>query len=150
MSVKQTYPHLYNSWRGMRNRCMSKNRVDAHCYAAKGITVCDEWNDVDRFKDWAFANGWEIGLTIDRIDGNKGYSPDNCRWVDRKIQARNLNKNRNIEFDGKTMCLSAWAENLGISPTLLYARIMRLKWPLALALTTPVGVIPTGPKRRTA
>lgn len=146
--IKKSHPSIYNSWRGMRNRCMSLNRADAHCYAAKGVTHCEEWSDPAKFLTWALENGWKEGLTLDRIDGDGIYEPSNCRWVDRKVQARNLNKNRMIEFGGHNLCISEWAEKMGISASLLYARLFRLNWTIEDALCTNVGEIKRGPKSR--
>lgn len=139
---------LYNSWRGMRDRCRRKSRADAKYYSMKGITFCPEWDSFDKFSNWAMRNGYQPGLTIDRIDGNKNYCPENCRWVNRKTQGRNLIKNRMITVDGNTFCISEWAEICGISPGLLLARIDRLKWSHKDAVSIPAGVIPTGPKPR--
>jgi len=144
--LKTTMPKLYNSWRGMRDRCNREGRSDAHCYSGKGIRICPEWDDVRVFCEWALANGYEDGLTIDRIDSNKGYSPENCRWVDRKVQARNISRNRIIEFDGRKLCVSEWSELTGISQANIYARINKLGWPIEKALSIPAGVIPRGSK----
>lgn len=143
--IKRDMPQLYNSWRGMRDRCRSMTRADAHCYAAKGIAICREWDSVVAFKDWALENGYEPGLTIDREDGSKGYCPENCRWVDRLVQARNISRNRIVEFNGESHCVSEWAEITGIRSANIHARL-RLGWSIHAALTTPNGAIPSGPK----
>lgn len=145
--IKSDYPRIFNAWRGMKERCRSPNHVGAKYYFNKGISVCPEWSsDLLAFFQWSLKNGFEPHLTIDRINSNKGYSPDNCRWVSYLEQGRNLSKNRKIRFRGKTRCLSEWSEITGVSSGLLLARIGRLGWSTELALTTPVGVIPTGPK----
>lgn len=135
--IKSEMPGLYNSWRGMRDRCRSVRRADAHCYALKGITADKRFDSVVDFADWALSNGYRPGLTLDRRDGDKGYSPENCRWVDRLAQGRNLSKNHRIEFDGRTLCLSEWAEVTGIRAANILARITRLGWTVERALTTP-------------
>ena len=147
-SVKRDFPQLYNSWRGMRERCNRSARPDAHCYAAKGITICPEWEDFHAFKAWALANGFAPGLTIERQKSDQGYSPANCIWADRKTQARNISRNRRIDFNGMSLCLSEWAEKTGIAATNILARIDRLGWTVEAALTVPVGAIPTGPKSK--
>ena len=83
---------LYNTWRGMKNRCHSPNPSQPAFYKDKGIKVCDEWIKWANFKIWALSNGYKDGLTIDRIDNSKGYQPNNCRFV---TQEQNCN-NRSI------------------------------------------------------
>lgn len=105
---------LYNSWRRMRERCSPEYR-DSHLYHDRGIKVCDEWQDFQVFMEWALANGYEEGLTIDRKDNDKGYQPDNCRWLTRANQNRNRRLCIYLEHDGKTLCLAEWCEVYGIN-----------------------------------
>lgn len=84
LTMNRKQKTLYNSWRAMKERCNNKNAVSYKYCGAKGITFCDEWNDSYNFYIWALNNGWKKGLTIDRIDPLKGYSPDNCRWITRQ------------------------------------------------------------------
>ena len=97
----QDHP-LYFRWESMKSRCYRKSDKDYHNYGGRGITMCDEWRyDFWAFVDWAMENGYRDGLTIDRKDNDKGYSPDNCRWITRYEQ--NQNK-RNIPlYDGMTL-----------------------------------------------
>lgn len=135
--IKSEMPGLYNSWRGMRERCRSTKRADAHCYSLKGITVDAQWDDVTAFAKWALDHGYQPGLTIDRKDGDLGYTPDNCRWVDRKTQGRNVSRNRLLEFEGQTKCVGEWAEITGIRYDNIFKRVTKLGWSVARALTTP-------------
>jgi hypothetical protein len=144
--IKYSMPKLYNSWRGMRDRCRSLKRADAPSYSGKGITIDPAWESIDDFKDWALANGYREGLTIERRENSKGYTADNCTWVDRKAQARNTDKNRFITHDGKRLCIGEWSEVTGIPSASIRARIDRLGWSESDALTIAVGAIPTGPK----
>lgn len=86
---------LYYVWLDMRNRCNRSNLKGYNRYGGRGITVCDEWqNSYEAFEKWAYANGYDENATyskctIDRIDNDKGYSPDNCRWVSMKEQCKN-------------------------------------------------------------
>lgn len=86
---------LWSVWSSMRQRCSLPSHKDYRRYGGRGITVCDEWmHDFQSFYDWAMANGYDENApygqcTIDRIDNDKGYSPDNCRWVDMKVQSNN-------------------------------------------------------------
>lgn len=86
-----TYRLLYETWNNMRDSCNRSSNQDYKYYGAKGIKVCSRWDDYNVFKHWSISNGYIIGgkLQIDRIDGNLGYSPENCRWVDAKTNQRN-------------------------------------------------------------
>ena len=100
----------YNSWRSMIGRCDNKNAWNYHYYGGRGISVCKEWHDPFVFGDWAIANGYEKGLTLDRIDSNGNYEPSNCRWATRKEQARNRRSCVHVEHNGEMHNLSEWAE----------------------------------------
>lgn len=81
---------LYGVWRSMKERCVCETHYAYKDYGARGITVCKEWlNDFKVFYDWAMNNGYKEGLTIDRINNNSGYYPENCRWVTMEIQNKN-------------------------------------------------------------
>lgn len=101
-------------WQGMKERCFNPNAHNYKWYGAKGITVCDEWIEFAPFYQWAVNNGWGEGLTIDRIDINKPYSPDNCRFVPIKQQFRNRSSNVSITVDGITKLQCEWEETLGL------------------------------------
>lgn len=106
-------------------------------YGGRGIMVCEEWlHDFQAFYDWAMASGYEEGLTLDRIDNNKGYSPDNCRWVTIKEQSNNRRSNTHLVFRGERKTVSQWADDTGISKETLYKRLS-FGWDVEKALTTP-------------
>ena len=108
---------LYIVWSRMKSRCFNPNEKEYKNYGGRGISICDEWkNDYTSFRNWAKSNGYKHGLEIDRIDNNQGYCPDNCRWVTTKENCRNKSNNRNLTALGKTQCMSAWAEEIGLTP----------------------------------
>lgn len=89
----------------MKTRCYNKNSPNYKYYGAKGIKICSEWQVYKNFEEWAFQNGYNDTLSIDRIDIAKDYSPANCRWVTSEIQ--NNNKSSNVRFNvlGETLSL---------------------------------------------
>jgi hypothetical protein len=113
---------IYRRWSSMKSRCNNPNNIAYDRYGGRGIKVCDEWDkSFIKFYEWAIQNGFREDLSLDRIDNNKGYSPDNCRWATRFEQARNVRRNHMITYNGKTQCIGAWAEETGIRrDTLLY------------------------------
>lgn len=126
---------LYNVYDNMKQRCNNPNNKDYKNYGKRGIKICNEWeNDKQNFFTWALNNGYNDTLTIDRIDNNKGYSPDNCRWVDRTYQNRNRRVNRNITINGKSHCLSEWCEILNLNYNTVWERIHKLQWTIEEAL----------------
>lgn len=129
---------IHTAWHGILQRCENPNNPSYHYYGGRGIKVCDEWHDAQVFIDWALANGWQKGLTLDRIDSNGNYEPGNCRWATRKEQARNRRNNCLITFNGKTQRLADWAEETGIKWQTLASRIYRSGWPIERALTEAV------------
>jgi hypothetical protein len=124
----------------MKARCYRKSHKWYKRYGGRGITICDEWrNSFEAFKDWALANGYKDDLTIERIDNDKGYSPNNCCWASQRTQISNRSNTRKYEFDGKTQTLSLWAEEIGIPYGTLYRRMFTLEWDIKKTLTTPLG-----------
>ena len=129
---------LYNIWIHIKHRTSGKanEKRTKKWYTDKNIKMCEEWSDFRNFRDWANENGYDDSLTIDRIDGNKGYSPENCRWVDWKTQTRNKSNNINITRNGETKCLKDWCTELGLKYKSICQRIAR-GWDKEKALTTP-------------
>lgn len=100
---------LYTIWRSMKQRCYNKNNIRYNDYGGRGIAVCDEWrNDFQAFYTWAVLHGYDNNLTIDRIDVNKDYEPNNCRWLTLPQQNRNTRRNRYFTINGVTKCLKDW------------------------------------------
>lgn len=133
--VGQHHP-LYTVWCQMRARCQDPDNPAYHRYGGRGITVCERWERFDLFLS-DMGDKPAPGLTIDRMDNDGPYSPDNCRWATRTEQARNRRSTVLVEFDGQSLTLSEWSKQLGIDRALLHARIHQLGWPIRKALTTP-------------
>lgn len=122
-----TSTRLYRSWETMRRRCREGFKFSKDYYD-RGIRVCNEWdNDYTAFRDWSLSNGYKDNLTIDRIDNDKGYCPENCRWVGRIVQANNTRKNRFVEYNGQRKTIAEWSRELNINYRTLYMRIRRNK-----------------------
>ncbi len=104
-----SHSKLYCKWNSMRRRCNEETHQAYQYYGGKGIHICDEWNNsFEAFRDWAYETGYkeESKLSIDRIDSNGDYSPDNCRWATNKVQANNTSSNIMFEHDGRTQNLT--------------------------------------------
>lgn len=138
----KVYTRLYMTWKNMKNRCNNPNSDDYRIYGAEGKTVCPEWLDKENgfinFYNWSMANGYRADLTIERIDGTKGYSPDNCRWTTAKEQANNTRRNHIIEYKGKKQTMKQWSEELHIKYSTLAARINTYRWDIGRAFEIPI------------
>ena len=123
---KMSHTRPYEIWQGIKGRCYNKNDVRYSRYGGRGITVCEEWReDFSSFYKWALANGYRDDLTIDRIDNDKGYSPDNCRWADQETQSRNRASNVFIRIGNATKTLTEWCEIFELEYKTVYARYRR-------------------------
>lgn len=136
---------LYLVWRHMKHRCTSPNDKSYKNYGGRGITVCDEWyNSYLAFREWAYENGYSenynrLECTIDRIDNNKGYCPENCRWTDSVTQANNKSNNYYITFNNETHTASEWGKIVGIKGYNITRRI-KAGWSIEEALMTPLQI----------
>ena len=129
---------IYRVWIGMRNRCNNPNNYDYKNYGGRGIKVCKEWEmSFDSFRIWANSHGYQENLTIDRIDVNGNYCPENCRWVSLAVQHRNQRVSRMLSCYGERKTVADWSKITGISHSTLLARI-RSGWADKEILTTPV------------
>ena len=131
-----THEDLYHRWVSMRNRCYCESTNAYPNYGGRGIHICDEWRDnYMTFRKWAEENGFRPELTIDRIDVNGPYSPENCRWVSMDVQHNNKRTNRYVTVDAETRTLTQWAKLMGTTydsirntnPDVLERRIRRFK-----------------------
>lgn len=139
------HSRLNRIFRNMKQRCYNPNCKCYKDYGGRGITICDEWLSKNRthkgfnsFREWALSHGYQDGLTIDRIDNNKCYSPDNCRWVSMDIQCNNTRQNHYITYNGKTQSMKKWSEELGISYSVLRSRLNNYHWSVKEAFSTKI------------
>lgn len=126
---------LYSILRGIKTRCYNKNVKEYKYYGKRGIAVCDEWlNDFNAFYDWAMENGYNDTLTIDRIDVDGNYSPDNCRWIPNKEQQQNKRKTKLYTINDITKTLAEWCEVYNINYNKVYNRVYLYNWEIERAL----------------
>ena len=134
----------FRSWLAMRGRCNKPKNNEYARYGGRGVTVCDRWqNSFESFIE-------DMGVkptpkhSIERVDGNGNYDPENCRWVTPTAQARNRRSNVVVEWNGERKILIEWSEQVGIKYATLRRRIVELGWPINEAMTSPVtpGVLP--------
>lgn len=130
---------IYVIWSDMKQRCYYAKNINYHNYGGRGIKICDEWlHDFKTFQVWAMANGYADNLTLDRINNDGDYCPENCRWATRAEQDNNTHANRRVTFNGETHTISEWAKITGINYSTLWRRICVLEWDVEKALSTPV------------
>lgn len=141
-TMTESSTRLYHVWNGMKRRCKDDRPRYKTRYKDRGITVCEEWLNKETgctaFMDWALSNGYEDHLTIDRIDNNKGYYPENCRWATPKEQMQNREMTIKVEIEGRSMTIReavSWCNNV-VSLEVARRRI-REGWDPLKALTTP-------------
>lgn len=137
--TKKKATRLYNIWNMMRTRCRNSHVDYYYAYGGRGISVCPEWDDYLTFKEWALSHGYNDSLSIDRINVNGNYEPDNCRWATQKEQMRNTRKNHLITYNGETKTLVEWSEETGIPYHTLKRRINNYGFSIEDALTLPVN-----------
>ena len=142
---------LFTVWFDMNRRCYDVSRKDYKHYGGRGISVCDRWRRVnpedsapiENFIEDMFST-YDENLEIERVDVNLGYSRENCTWVTRRIQVINRRPSGSkfnthfIEFDGKRLCISQWADEVGLNSQVLVDRLSKLGWSVEKTLTTPL------------
>ena len=133
---KEKVPAVKRVWQGMLDRCTKPTHQAYKNYGGRGITVCQRWHKFENF----FADMGECppGLTLERRNNNKGYSPANCRWATSTEQNRNTRTNRKLTANGKTQLLVDWARELGCRPAVVWLRLERRGWSVQDACTIPV------------
>lgn len=133
---------LYRIWNNMKNRCYNKNVKAYKNYGDRGIKVCDEWldkkNGFKNFYLWAMNNGYKENLTIDRINNNGNYEPDNSRWATRSEQNHNRKNSIMLTYNGQTKHITEWAKEYNLSRDCLWERLYVLNWNLEKSLLTKI------------
>lgn len=136
----KTGTRLYKTWHGMITRCHTPNDQAYHHYGARGIKVCDLWRESFEEFEWYVAqlpHFDEKGYSLDRINNDRDYEPDNVQWATTKEQARNRRSNRLLTYNGKTQCLQDWARELGTGKNTLQGRL-KAGWSVEDTLGTPI------------
>lgn len=136
---RETKTKLHEIWANMKNRCGETKSHDKNYYG-RGIKVCDEWMKYDNFSKWAKENGYKEGLSLERIDNDGNYCPENCTWIERSKQQRNKQKTHWVEFQGKRMPLVEACEISGVKYNTAYERLNR-GWTVDETFTIPVNKI---------
>ena len=127
----------YRAWAAMKCRCDNPQHKSYANYGGRGIKVCDRWSSSDGYPNFLADMGTpSTGQSLDRIDNNGNYSPENCRWADAKTQQRNSRRTRMLTFAGETLPLKTWAERQGLERNTVDYRLKR-GWSVEKALTTP-------------
>lgn len=114
---------LYGIWAGMKKRCQNPKATNYSDYGGRGICVYEEWEYYPAFRDWALLNGYDDEKSIDRIDNDGDYRPDNCRWATRKEQCNNRRSNVYWTYADETYTIAEWAEILNVSYDDIWATI---------------------------
>lgn len=128
-------PPCYRIWHNIKQRCLNPNRAFFDKYGGRGITICERWMSFENFV--ADMGPRPPGCNIDRINNDGNYEPGNCRWATMKEQNRNKRTTRFITHRGKTLCLTDWERELGLSRGALRTRLLN-GWDIERALTEPM------------
>jgi hypothetical protein len=136
--MRQT--RMYTIWKDMIKRTENPSEKSFKDYGGRGIKVCEEWrHNFQSFYDWAIKSGYNETLSIDRIDVNGNYGPNNCRWATQKTQCNGKRNNVRVKYNGETLTLQQWSERIGIKYYTLRNRLFVLGWTVEEAFETPVG-----------
>lgn len=129
------YTKEYSVYKHMKQRCLNDNDKSYHYYGGRGIKVCDRWlADIENFIE--DMGNVKPGMTLERIDNDGDYTPENCRWATMKEQCNNRRNSHWVTYGGETKTLTQWGDTLGLSYKVLHDRINKLSWPIEKALTT--------------
>lgn len=138
---RMTNSRLYNIWHKMKERCYNENHVHYNNYGGRGITVCEEWKtNFQSFYEWAIKNGYSENLTLDRINTDKNYCPENCRWATALEQQNNTRNNRIISANGRSQSVARWVEEVKVPYSTIYSRLCN-GWSEQDAVMCPVDTL---------
>lgn len=134
----QSGTRLYGIWEKMRGRCNIESNPAYHNYGGRGIKVCDDWNtDFEKFYKWSMENGYTDELSIERIDVNEGYNPNNCCWIPLSDQNKNKRNCRYVMVDGEKVTLKEACRKLGLPYQAVHLRVTRYGMPIEEAISKP-------------
>lgn len=133
MISRPHFKRLRNIWYGVKHRTSNPKHCHFPNYGARGITLCERWRSIENFYA-DMVSSYEPGMSLERIDNDKGYSPENCKWANEKVQANNTRRNRLVTYKGETKTLTQWAEARGLSRNVVNQRYYCLKWPIERVL----------------
>lgn len=130
---------LYTVWKNMKTRCYNSQYWNYPNYGGRGITICEEWlKDFSSFYSWALSSGYQEGLTIERVNNDGPYSPDNCKWATKEEQDANRRNNHRLTYKGETKTVTQWAKLTGLPAAAILSRI-RYGWSPDEIIETPSG-----------
>ena len=135
---KKDHLSLWYRWHGIKRRCLNESDERYHQYGGRGIKVCDEWlESFDNFAEWALSHGYEENLTLERIDVNGNYCPENCKWITLREQAFNKRDTKWVEYKGEHVQLKILCERLGVTYDTVHDRIYKRGWSVEDAIERP-------------
>lgn len=135
------HKRLYSIYNGIKKRCYATREPRYKDYGARGIRMCDEWlnpvNGFDNFAEWSFSHNYNDDMTIDRINVDGNYEPENCRWIPLREQALNKRDTLRVTYQGQTIPLRELCDKRGVNYDTVHNRIYSLKWSVEKAIETP-------------
>lgn len=145
--IKPTLQHgmshtkLYYVWNNIKRRCYEKTNPAYKNYGGRGIKMCDSWkNSFESFGEWALNNGYSDSLTIERVDVNGNYCPENCTWIPRNKQQNNRTSCLFYTYNGETKNLMEWCNYFNMPYMTVYTRLFRWNWDFERAISEPIHV----------
>lgn len=146
--INEKNKRLHSIWANMKSRCNNKNSKSYSVYGGKGIKVCKDWEKFLDFQNWAIANGYSDELTIERLDVNKNYCPENCCWIPKSEQAKNRTCTYKIMHNGKEKNLTELCKELNLNYKRIHNRIHKLGWNVEKAINTEISTSKRNKKAR--
>lgn len=134
-----TNSRLYVAWRNMKSRCGNPKNIEFNSYGGRGISICEAWkNSFEAFSDWALSHGYAENLTLDRIDVNGNYCPENCQWITDKEQRLNTRRSHSVTAFGVTKTIKEWSDWSGLGYDTIRNRLVYSGWSPEDAVSAPV------------